>query len=152
MVTTDRETSFRKFVTRVEPDLRRALVAAYGYERGPEAVAEALAYAWEHWEQLQKIDNPAGYLYRVGQSRTRSRKLPVLYEQPENRDPFFEPGLASALASLSEQQRVAVFLAHGARWTHAEVAQLLGVKEATVQKHIDRGLARLRRAIAPKES
>jgi DNA-directed RNA polymerase specialized sigma24 family protein len=151
LVTADRERSFREFVARVEPKLRRALIAAYGYERGREAVAEALAYAWEHWDELQGAGNPAGYLYRVGQTRTRERKLRIVYEPLETYEHLVEPGLAPALASLSERQRVAVFLAHGAGWTHAEVAQLLGVKEATVQKHIDRGLARLRRAMASKE-
>ena len=152
LVETDRETSFRAFVTETEPRLRRALVATYGYERGREAVAEALAYAWEHWDELGGMENVAGYLYRVGQSRTRSRKARVLYEQPDYREPRFEPGLAAALASLPERQRVAVFLAHGADWTHAEVAALLGVKEATVQTHVDRGLAHLRRLMTSKET
>jgi DNA-directed RNA polymerase specialized sigma24 family protein len=125
LVDSERETSFRAFVTQTEPRLRRALIATYGYERGREAVAEALAYAWEHWGELAEVDNVAGYLYRVGQSRTRSRKTPVLYEQREDREPIFEPGLARALAALPERQRVAVFLAHAAGWTHAEVAPAL---------------------------
>jgi len=40
---------FELFALDVEPRLRRALVAAYGSDRGREAAAEALAYAWEHW-------------------------------------------------------------------------------------------------------
>jgi RNA polymerase sigma factor (sigma-70 family) len=52
---------------------------------------------------------------------------------------------------LPERQRVAVFLAHGLGWTHAEVAELLGVKTATVQKHVERGLARLRVVMGSKE-
>ena len=151
LVETERETSFRSFVTETEPRLRRALVATYGYERGREAVAEAFAYAWEHWDELGGVENVAGYLYRVGQSRTRSRKTRVLYEQTADHEPRFEPGLGAALAALPERQRVAVFLAHGAGWTHAEVAELLGVKEATVQTHIDRGLAHLRRLMTSKE-
>jgi RNA polymerase sigma-70 factor (ECF subfamily) len=58
-----------------------------------------------------------------------------------------EPKLASALASLPRQQRVAVFLVHGAGWTQAEVAELLGVRPSTIQKHVERGLAKLRIAI-----
>ncbi len=42
--------TFEAFVRDAEPRLRRALVAAYGPEQGRDAAAEALAYAWEHWD------------------------------------------------------------------------------------------------------
>jgi DNA-directed RNA polymerase specialized sigma24 family protein len=70
-VTRIHDDEFSRFVEKTEPRLRRALVAAYGSERGREATAEALAYAWEYWEAMQEIDNQLAYLYRVGQSRTR---------------------------------------------------------------------------------
>ncbi len=63
--------AFEAFVRDVEPRLRRALVAAYGFEDGRDAAAEALGYAWEHWERLHDMANLPGYLYRVGQSRRR---------------------------------------------------------------------------------
>lgn len=151
LVGDDNEAAFRAFVTQVEPRLRRALIAAYGYERGREATAEALAYAWENWGRLGHVENLTGYLYRVGQSRTRRSKTPVLFERPSTNEPIFEPALVAALASLPQRQRVAVFLAHGAGWTHEEVAHLMGVKPATVQKHVERGLARLRHVIVAKE-
>lgn len=65
--TTDLD-AFTEFFRDVEPRLRRALVAAYGTERGREAAAEALARAWEHWADVVEMSNPVGYLYRVGQS------------------------------------------------------------------------------------
>ncbi|SRR5580692_6512436 len=151
LVGDDNEATFRDFVTQVEPRLRRALVAAYGYERGREATAEALAYAWENWNRLGHVENLIGYLYRVGQSRTRRSRTPVLFERSFINEPLFEPGLVAALASLSQRQRVAVFLAHGAGWTHEEIAHLMGVKPATVQKHVERGLARLHNVIVSKE-
>lgn len=57
---------FEEFVTSVRPRLRRALAGCRGVEGADEAVAEALAYAWEHWARVRDLDNPAGYLYRVG--------------------------------------------------------------------------------------
>ena len=66
---------FERFFVEVEPRLRRALVARYGSDRGREATAEALAYAWEHWSRVQAMERPVGYLYRVGQSRTRRWRL-----------------------------------------------------------------------------
>ncbi len=41
----ERDAKFIEFAAANEPQLRRALVAAYGADRGSEAAAEALAYA-----------------------------------------------------------------------------------------------------------
>ena len=139
------ESEFSRFVGEVEPGLRRALVATYGTERGRDAVAEALGWAWANWPRVQSMANPAGYLYRVGQSRTRSRKSPVVF--PDAGDvglPWIEPALIDALRSMSEMQRCAVVLVHGYEWTLQEVAELMGVRRATVQTHLARGLRRLR--------
>jgi len=104
---------FSQFVERTEPRLRRALVAAYGSERGREATAEALAYAWEHWDAMQEITNQIAYLYRVGQSRTRLRRSRPLFVRSQDPEPWFEPNLVVALERLTESQRTAVVLVHG---------------------------------------
>jgi RNA polymerase sigma factor (sigma-70 family) len=138
------EQEFELFLRQVEPSLRRAHFAAFGIDRGREATAEALAWSWEHWARIDGIKNPAGYLFRVGQSRTRQRKEPPVFVRQEWRDPWIEPALGQALAELSEQQRLAVVLVHGFGWTMREVAELTGTKVPTIQTHLDRGLARLR--------
>jgi len=139
---------FESFVCAVRPRLARAFVAAYGVERGQEALAEAMAYAWEHYGKLRDMDNAAGYLYRVGQSRSRRRRAqPAL---PAPRDvglPDIEPGLPVALLDLSERQRVCVVLVHAYGWTHQEVADLVGLRRSSVQNHVERGLLRLRGAL-----
>jgi DNA-directed RNA polymerase specialized sigma24 family protein len=79
--------AFAVFFYDVEPRLRRAFVAAYGPERGSEALSEALAYAWEHWAKVRGLQYPAGYLYRVGQSRTRRRSVrirPAFHRRPRS--------------------------------------------------------------------
>ena len=48
---------------------------------------------------------------------------------------------------MSERQRLAVMLVYGYDWTHAEVADLMGVSLSTVQQHAERGMSKLRRAI-----
>ncbi|HEY6533574.1 MAG TPA: sigma-70 family RNA polymerase sigma factor [Acidimicrobiales bacterium] len=139
--------AFPEFFGLAEPQLRRALVAAYGSERGREATAEALAWAWEHWPELCRMDNPIGYLYRVGQSRTRPRKRRVVFDAPAGTEVEFEPALPRALAELSERQRVAVVLVHGYGLTHREVAELTQTSASSVQSHLERGLRRLRRSL-----
>jgi DNA-directed RNA polymerase specialized sigma24 family protein len=139
-----RRPEFEQFVRDTEPRLSRALAAAYGFEEGRDATAEALAYAFEHWDRLQQMTNLPGYLYRVGQSRTRRRRQPVLFAIPDAGDRPFEPGLPAALAALTQRQRLAVVLVHGYGYTLREVAELTGIRPTTVQNHLTRGLARLR--------
>ena len=55
--------------------------------------------------------------------------------------------MGAALDSLSRKQRVAVVLVHGYEWTHAEAAQVMGIKEPTVKTHVQRGLVKLRRSL-----
>jgi RNA polymerase sigma factor (sigma-70 family) len=143
----DGPAGFEVFYDLAEPRLRRALVAAYGTERGREATCEALAWAWEHWSDVRGMANPVGYLYRVGQSRTRPRRHRPVFEVPDRSEVDVEPGLPAALASLSERQRVAVVLVHGFGWTHREVAELIGTSPSSVQNHVERGMRRLRRAL-----
>jgi DNA-directed RNA polymerase specialized sigma24 family protein len=138
---------FTVFLRDVEPRLLHALVAHYGPVDGREATVDALSWAWEHWAQLAEIDNKIGYLYRVGQSATRSyasRPVPRRYVPAEQRTPDIDPGLVPALAELSEHQRTAVVLVHAFGWTQTEVARLLDVNVSTVREHIARGLTRLR--------
>ena len=140
---------FTAFVEVHEPRLRRALLATIGASAG-DALADAFAYAWEHWRRVRVMANPAGYVYRVARSRARPRKRPILPPVDPARLPEVEPGLPDALAVLPERQRVAVLLVHGFGWTHAEVGSLLGVSESTVRNHLARGLDRLRRELGVK--
>ena len=140
--------AFSEFFAEAEPRLRRALIAAYGPEAGREAAADALSYAWEHWVRVRKMENSVGYLYRVGQSAARRyRRKPAGVATPSRADPWIEPGLDGALDRLSRRQRTVVVLRYGFDWTQAEVAEALGLSVASVQKHQDRGLAKLRAAL-----
>lgn len=141
--------SFTEFVKGIEPQLKHALVAALGTDLGLEATAEGLAYGWEQWERVRAMDNPGGYLYRVGKSRVKRirQSPPVLPRVMSAPQPWVEPGLPEALSRLSERQRVAVLLIHTLGYTFSEVADLLGVSKTTVQKHVERGLKRLRAAL-----
>jgi len=146
------EDDFTLFVKDAEPKLSYALAAAYGIQVGKESTADAIAYAWEHWDDIKSMENPAGYLYRVGQ--TAARKY-IMYMKPgplfpavdRVELPDIEPGLPAALQSLSEPQRIAVVLLHSMQWREREVAELMDVDRSTVRRHRDRGLAKLRSAL-----
>lgn len=143
--TSSLESTFTSFFQEVEPRLRWALVARFGPERGREAAADALVYGWEHWERVGVMENPAGYLYRVGQRRGMRRwRRPVLPAPPDHHEAWVEPRLAEALARLSVRQRTAVVLVHSLGWTHQETAEVMGVSVSTVRNHLRRGMAKLR--------
>ncbi len=141
---------FEEFVKETEPRLRDALSATLGSQLGRDATAEALAYAWEHWDRISAMENPAGYLYVLGRNRGRktlSRHRPVFMAVQEDRTPWVEPGLPEALGRLPEQQRIVVMLVHCFEWTMSETAELLGVTKSTVQTHAERGMRRLRKRL-----
>ena len=140
--------AFETFFRDAEPRLRRALVGRYGSERGREATAEALAWGFEHWTEVQEMGNPIGYLYRVGTSRSRPKRRVLFEPAAVARDlPEVEPALAAALGSLTANQREAVVLLAGYGCTFDEVAQLTGRSISTVNTHYRRGLAKLRAAL-----
>jgi RNA polymerase sigma factor (sigma-70 family) len=142
------ETGFEEFAKGAESKLREALSATLGSERGREATADVLAYAWEHWERVGSMDNPTGYLYVLGRNRgrkaSRSRFVTLLPVDPA-RIPWVEPRLVGYLEGLPARQRTVVVLLYCFEWTMSEVAELLGLSKSTIQRHAERGLSKLRR-------
>ena len=141
---------FTTFVETHDARLRGALIAALGSDVGREAAAEAMAYGWENWSRISAMENPIGYLYRVGRNlggRMRRRPRIVFPSAMVVGEPWVEPGLPLALAALPERQRMLVWLIHSADWTMSEVAELLGISKATVQRHLERGMTKLRRRL-----
>lgn len=138
--------SFETFAAEAAPKLRRAFAGALGADRTPDAVAEALAYGWEQWDRVRDMEFPVGYLFRVGQSRTRPRERPTLPRvEHASGEHTFEPGLPAAVMTLPDTQRTAVWLAHGCGWNHQDIAEVLEVSTSTVSTHVNRGLERLRK-------
>lgn len=147
---------FRRFATETGARVERALVAAYGIEVGTEAAAEALAVAWERWEYVTGLGNPAGFLYRVGQSRARPHlrwarrtgTFPSSYRVPAAESAEVDAAavaeLFAALARLTRNQRVAVVLVRMYGFSYGEAAAVMSVSEAAVTNHIHRGMALLR--------
>jgi RNA polymerase sigma factor (sigma-70 family) len=89
------------------------------------------------------MENPAGYLYRVGRNRARrmaTRRVALPAPDAGDSEHWVEPELPAALAQLSERQRLVVALVYGYGWTLSEVAELLDVSKGTVQSYGEGGL------------
>lgn len=149
MLPATKSDQFTDFVREVEPRLHAALIALMGTDNAREATADALLWAWENWDRVEQMDNPGGYLYRVARTKARRlfKKPPVLPPAPVAEMPWIEPALPAAIARLPEKQRVVIVLVHALGWTQAEAARYLGLTHGTVQKHAERGLARLRTSL-----
>ena len=151
----DARRRFEMLVEATEVPLRRALVAAYGHEAGREATAEALAWAWEHLDKVEALENPGGYLWRVGQTAARRGRrwaarhvdIGVPESASSTVSPIYEPALRRALAALTSRQRAAVLLVHGWGDTLEAAAEALGCEVSTLRNHLTRGLAKLRQAL-----
>ena len=140
--------SFTEFARVALVKVRAGLIAGFGPELGADATAEAMAYGWEHWDRIRDMDNPSGYLYRVGRTyavrtlqRQRRQQAPPA---PCEGLPWVEPALEQSLEALPQRQRAAVSLVHGYGYSLQEVADLWGVRRSTVQWHVNRALRRLR--------
>jgi RNA polymerase sigma factor (sigma-70 family) len=128
--------------------LQRSLISRYGLEVGVEATQDCMVYAWQHWDRVRVMDNPVGYLWRVGRSSAnrqmgwrRTSKFP-----PEHvaDDQVASVDLARCLSRLRPAQRTCVLLVHAYGWSYSEVAEHLGVSIAAVTNHVHRGLKALR--------
>lgn len=138
-----------ELLERVGPLVRRALVARYGLDVGTDAAADAIAWGWEHGDAITAMDNPGGYLYRVGQSAARRTHRRVARSafpvEPIWHDAPHLPGdLFDALHRLKAAQRIAVLMVHGHGFSYRETADLLGVSDAVVRNNVHRGIHRLR--------
>lgn len=138
---------FEEFASELRPRLVHAFVGCRGVDGAADAAAEALAYAFEHWPKVRRMENPAGYLYRVGQSRTRQRRAPLLPPPDALGVPDVEPALVPALLALPESQRTAVWLVHGCQWRYGEVAEAMETSVSMVGTNVSRALASLRRRL-----
>lgn len=143
--------AFTEFAHAAAPRLRLALGAAFGFDIAQEATAEALAFAWEHWDRVVKTANPVGYVFGVGRNKARRSlnrpRLPLLPPVHVAEIPWVEPGLPGALRRLSERQREVIMLLHCFEWTLGEVSEMLGMARGTVQTHERRGMTRLRKEL-----
>ena len=140
----ERGRELERFVEAVRPRLLRALAGSVGVSDAADATANAIAYAFEHWDRISMMANPAGYLFRVGQSSARRRRTPILPPPESIGVPDVEPGLVPALLELPLTQRTAVWLVHACGWRYAEVAEAMDTTTSMVGNHVSRGMRALR--------
>ncbi len=116
-----------------------------------DAAAEAMARAYQRWNEVSRYTNPAGWVYRVALNWARSRRRKLLREifSSESPDrearsaPEIDPGLDAALAELPVEQRSVVVLRYLLDWSEFQTAEALQIAPGTVKSRLSRALDRL---------
>lgn len=126
------------------------LIVGNGHE-AEELMQDAFLHVLERWD---RIDNPAGYLYRTALNSTRSRfrrltvaaKRTLTPGQPE--DPFAAADLRDQmvreLRKLPERQRAALVLLDLLDYRSEDAGEVLGITPATVRSLASHGRAALK--------
>lgn len=147
--------SFDDFYRSTYREIARALALTLGSrDLGIEAADEAMTRALQRWDDVQRYDNPAGWVYRVGLNwarswlRKRKREQPGVYADPASEPPDApDPRLDRALAALGDKQRAVLVLRYYLDWSTDDVAAALGVPVGTVKSRLHRALAALERRL-----
>lgn len=123
---------------------------------GEDLAQEAMVKVYERWERVRAMEDPAGYLFRIGLNarRSRLRRIATAAKRALDR-PDADPIDASderdairrALRALPPGQREALVLTEWLEMTDEEASGVLGVKPVTVRVRVSRARPTLRRLL-----
>lgn len=136
------------------PRLRRFAAVAGPVEVDPDDIVQDALERTLRQSSLASLDNPYAYLCRVvlNLSSNHRRRLAVRRRAlwrlvKDDVDVPSYPSDVEMLLALSGRDRTILYLREVEGYKHAEIAELLGVSEATASKAAERALARLTRIV-----
>jgi RNA polymerase sigma-70 factor (sigma-E family) len=122
--------------------------------RALDAVDEALARAWERWDQIGAYTRPEAWVYRVAinyavSAHRKTRREERTAETPlaVHVDPVPEVELSAAIDRLSLKHRSVIVARFFLDLSVGETAYVLDVSQGTVKSRTSRALARLAREL-----
>jgi RNA polymerase sigma-70 factor (ECF subfamily) len=147
--------SFDDLFTDQHDRLYRALYFITGSSAdAEELMQDAFLRLWERWDQIQTIEDPVGYLFRVAMNgfRMRARRARVAARRAvlmePARDPFddieLRDNVRRLLLGLPVRQRAALVLTEIFGYSSEQAAQILGIRPTTVRVLASQARAALR--------
>jgi RNA polymerase sigma-70 factor (ECF subfamily) len=155
-----RELDFAEFYRGSKDEcLATVAVCVGGVDTAQDLVAEAFARAWASWRTVSRHPAPKAWVIRtalnvsVSRWRRRHRETPVadpglVTDQPLPGTPAgstVDPRIMAALMRLPARQRQVVALRLFLDLDTSQTAGVLGIASGTVQAHLGRAIAALRR-------
>ena len=149
---------FEEFYREQRAPIGRALaITLRDTQLASEAVDEAMARAYQRWSRVQALDNPGGWVYRVGLNWSRSilrralRPAPVWVTNSGIAidGAVLEPAIDRALAQLSIEQRAVVVCRLLIGYSESQTATALGLRPGTVKSRLARASTRLQSLLSP---
>ena len=148
---------FERFYREHRDRMARALAMTLGGDAhlGAEAADEAMARAYQRWDRVAHLDDPAAWVYRVGlnwaTSVLRRRLRPMrafVPHDPTDVDAPAEPTVLAALAALDVKHRAVVVARYYLGLSEAETAAALHIRPGTVKSRLHRALRSLEPRLA----
>lgn len=123
-----------------------------------ELTQDAFVKVWERWGRVRDLDDPVGYLYRIGMNLFRNRRRRVALAvrrsvrmapppNDEMRAVDDRDAVVRVLGRLTPAQRAALVLVDMVGLTSQEAGRALGVRPSTVRVLAARGRTILRQQI-----
>jgi RNA polymerase sigma-70 factor (ECF subfamily) len=147
---------FEEFYRAQADRVYRAIAVTVGdADLARDATAEAMARAYARWSTVSTVDNPGGWVYRVGLNWATSRWRRRRREHPlaAALDPVAAPvdldalSAMAALQQLNTASRAVVVCRVLLSLSTAETAAVLDIAEGTVKSRLARALATLRASL-----
>jgi RNA polymerase sigma factor (sigma-70 family) len=119
-----------------------------------ELTQDAFLKLWERWDEIDRIDDPTAYLFRVALNAFRLRRrrasmaVRKLIPTAEPTDPYLEVEIRAdvrqLLRGLTPRQRAALLLVDLLGYPPEQAARILRVRPSTVRSLTTRGRRALR--------
>ena len=115
---------------------------------------EAFLRLWERWHEVERIDDPTAYLFRVSLNAFRSRRRraatalrrvsPVVESRDEFTDAEMRADVRRLLLGCTPRQRAALVLVDLLGYPSEQAARILGVRPSTVRALATQGRQAIR--------
>jgi RNA polymerase sigma factor (sigma-70 family) len=159
----ERWARFDAFFAEEHERLFKALYFVTGNrEDSEELMQEAFLRLWERWHDIERIDDPTAYLFRVALNAFRSRRrraavaLRKLTPAHEERDPFTDAEMRADVRDLllgcTARQRAALVLVDMLGYPSEHAARILGVRPSTVRALATQGRRAIRGAEGDRDA
>ncbi|MCH7229571.1 SigE family RNA polymerase sigma factor [Glycomyces sp. L485] len=157
------EDAFRAFFERHHAELARFAWMLIGERAAAEDIAaDAMLAVWRQWSDVERSASGIAYARGIVANLAKSRIRSAVRERRRNaafwlrpNETVSEPNMAAvvdvrrALDRLPFRKRACVVLRHSLDLSEHETAEALGISVGTVKSQTSKGLAELRRLLAP---